>query len=106
MKLGLVAFLSAMLCALVVIASYVSRRLLISEGFMLFTMFVGDLASRLALLAFLLSAFATVRGLRMKSKSEVTYGAFGILFSLLALLPKILAILIAIAMGTGGAIPR
>jgi len=106
MKLGLVAFLSAMLCALVVIASYVSRRLLISEGFMLFTMFVGNIASLLALFSFLLSAFAAVQGLRSKSKSEVVLGAFGIFFSLLALLPTILAIIIGISMGIGGAIPR
>lgn len=106
MKLSLIAFLLALLCAVIVIGSFASRRLLISEGFMLFTVFAGQIASLFALLAFLLSAFATVQGLRRRSKSEVTYGAFGIFFSLLALLPTILAILIAIAMGIGGSIPR
>jgi hypothetical protein len=107
MKLATVGFLLGLVSAVIVGVQFLAGdRLYFSEGFVLFLTYLYDLASFLALVALFLSVAAALIGLKLKSRRQVVFALAGTLFSIIALLPTLLAIMLAIAMGMGGAIPR
>lgn len=106
MKLPLFAFGLALSCTVLVFGSFVSQHLLISEEFVLFRTYVIEFASSLAVVALVLSCIAAVYGVKRKSGAQAALGFIGILFSVIALLPSVLAFIVAMAMSQGGGIPR
>lgn len=106
MRLPLFAFSLALLCTVLVFGSFVSQHILISEEFVLLRTYVIEVATLLAVVALVLSCIAAVYGVKRKSRVGAALGFIGILFSVIALLPSVLALIVAMALARGGGIPR